>query len=168
VAADASYEEPMNLWTVSALESGNRKTAVYSAMTDPLRVKEREWCEHAKAATAQAESERATLEARIKALRARAANSADSADIAYAQTEINQIQATMPEMPTVTRLWAQDITPEKLGSLMADNGERLAILSYEGGLFEILAGRYSNGVPNLDTFLQAHAGAPVRAGGAGG
>lgn len=162
VAADASYSEPLNLWTVSALESGNRKTAVFTAMTEPLRAKEREWCEHAKARIAQAESDRDTMEARIKALRSRAANTADSADIANLQVEIDQLRTSMPEVPTVPRLWAQDITPEKLGALMAENGERLAILSDEGGLFDILAGRYSNGVPNLDTFLQSHAGAMVR------
>jgi hypothetical protein len=162
VAADASYSEPLNVWTVSALESGNRKTAVYVAMTEPLRTKERELCEQVKNSIAKAESERETIEARIKVLRGRLANSADSADIALGQTEIDALQASMPVVPSSPRLWAQDITPEKLGALMADNGERMALLSDEGGLFDILAGRYSNGVPNLDTFLQAHAGAPVR------
>ena len=38
----------------------------------------------------------------------------------------------------------------------------MAIISDEGGIFDILAGRYNNGVPNLDLFLQSHAGAPVR------
>jgi hypothetical protein len=45
---------------------------------------------------------------------------------------------------------------------MADNAEQMAIVSDEGGIFDILAGRYSNGVPNLDLFLQSHAGSPVR------
>ena len=45
---------------------------------------------------------------------------------------------------------------------MADNGERMAILSDESGIFDILAGRYSGGIPNLDLFLQGHAGSPVR------
>jgi len=35
-------------------------------------------------------------------------------------------------------------------------------VSDEGGIFDIVAGRYSRGVPNLDVFLQAHAGSPVR------
>ena len=38
----------------------------------------------------------------------------------------------------------------------------MAIISDEGGIFDILAGRYNNGVPNLDLFLQSHAGAAVR------
>src|SRR4029078_5142104 len=45
---------------------------------------------------------------------------------------------------------------------MADNGEKMAILSDEGGIFDILAGRYSNGVPNLDLFLQAYHGSAYR------
>ena len=45
---------------------------------------------------------------------------------------------------------------------MAANNERMSILSDESGILEILAGRYSNGVPNLDLFLQGHAGSPVK------
>jgi hypothetical protein len=45
---------------------------------------------------------------------------------------------------------------------MAEQGERIALLSDEGGIFDMLAGRYSKGIPNLDLFLQAHAGASVR------
>lgn len=45
---------------------------------------------------------------------------------------------------------------------MAAHNECMAILSSEGGIFETIEGRYSGGVPNLDIFLQAHAGDPVR------
>lgn len=54
------------------------------------------------------------------------------------------------------------MTPEKLGQLMSDHDEKMAILSDEGGLFEMMAGRYSNGIPNLDIYLKSHAGGPVR------
>src|SRR5690606_31559380 len=40
----------------------------------------------------------------------------------------------------------------------AEQGGRLAILSAEGDLFDIVCGRYSNGVPALTPFLEAHAG----------
>lgn len=162
VTVDEGYREPLNLWVVAALESGNRKTAVHQEMTEPLRAKERELCEQSKAPIEQAESARATIEARIKAIRARIANSEDKAEFVQGQQAIEALQASMPAIPMSPRLWAQDITPEKLGVVMAENGERLALLSDEAGLFDILAGRYSNGIPNLDTFLQSHAAAPVR------
>jgi putative DNA primase/helicase len=50
------------------------------------------------------------------------------------------------------------VTPERLGTILADNDERMAWLSSEGGIFEIISGRYSGGIPNLDLFLKAHAG----------
>ena len=55
------------------------------------------------------------------------------------------------------RLLADDVTPEAMTSLLADNGGRMAIVSSEGGLFEILSGMYSTKV-NIDSFLKAYSG----------
>ncbi len=76
--------------------------------------------------------------------------------------EIAQLEAEMPEIPTLPQVWAQDITTEHLGTIMSHNLERGAVLSDEAGIFDILAGRYSGGVPNLDLYLQGHAGSPVK------
>jgi hypothetical protein len=40
--------------------------------------------------------------------------------------------------------------------------KRLAIISAEGGVFDLVAGRYSNNVPNLDLWLKGHAGDQLR------
>jgi hypothetical protein len=45
---------------------------------------------------------------------------------------------------------------------MAEQGERIALFSAEGGIFEMMAGRYSQGVPNLDVYLKGHAGDGLR------
>lgn len=156
------YTEPTSLWTVAALESGNRKTAVHQKMTEPLVSRERALRTQGEAERVAVDSERATIEARVKALRTKTANSEDSEDIARLKNEIKHLEATMPAAPTIPHLWAQDVTPEKLAVLMADNGEKMALLSDEGGLFDIMAGRYSQGIPNLDLYLQAHAGSSVR------
>jgi len=61
-----------------------------------------------------------------------------------------------------TRLFSSgDVTPEMLADLMSQNDDKIAILTEEGGIFEILDGRYSNGVPNLELFKQAYDGAQV-------
>jgi Protein of unknown function (DUF3987) len=156
------YTEPLNAWPVCALESGNRKTTVLLSTTAPLRQWEREQTELLAPKIAEAESKRATAEARIAALRTQAARAEGSADYADKSGEIAKLDSELPEVPKIRRLWAQDITPEKLGMLMSDNDEAMGVISDEAGIFDILAGRYSNGVPNLDLFLQAHAGAPVR------
>lgn len=48
-----------------------------------------------------------------------------------------------------------EVTPVKLGSIMAKNSERIAILSTEGGTFNRIAGQDSK---KIDLFLKAHAG----------
>ena len=60
---------------------------------------------------------------------------------------------TIPET-----LIADDITTESLGKLMSENGERMAVISPEGGVFATIAGRYGDKKGNLDLYLKAHCG----------
>lgn len=62
----------------------------------------------------------------------------------------------------VGRLLADDVTQEALAQLMANNGGRMAILSAEGGIFDVLSGRYTDGAPNIEMFLKGHDGDNVR------
>ena len=161
VEPESGYTEPLNIWVCPALDSGNRKTAVLREMTAPLLGYERHHAATIVQDVARAEAALQLAEDRIKYLRQRAAK-AQGADVVSFRQELFDEESKLPEVPKAMRLWCQDVTPEKLGQLMADHGEKMAILSDEGGLFDILAGRYSQGVPNLDLFLQAHSGAPYR------
>lgn len=162
VEVEPGYCEPLSVWTVTALESGTRKTAVANVMTAPLVEAEREKCAKAQEKITKIESERETIRVRVKALREATAKKGSSEDFENKKQEITKLEASMPEVPTLPRLFVQDITPEKLGQVMAENGERIALISDEGGIFDIFGGRYSNGIPNLDLILQAHAGSQVR------
>ena len=54
-----------------------------------------------------------------------------------------------------------DITSEALFKVMSDNNERMSVISAEGGIFGIMAGRYNgNGNGNIDVYLKGHAGDP--------
>jgi len=54
-----------------------------------------------------------------------------------------------------------DITSEALFKLMSENNERMSVISAEGGIFGIMAGRYNtNGNGNIDVYLKGHAGDP--------
>ena len=66
--------------------------------------------------------------------------------------ELRELEPARP-----LRLLADDITPEALTSLLADNGGKMAIVSAEGGIFETLSGMYSNKV-NIDAVLKAYSG----------
>jgi len=67
------------------------------------------------------------------------------------------------EVPPIPRLLADDATPEAAASLLAEQGGTLAIISAEGGIFDIIAGRYSpKAAPNMDLWLKGHSGDPLR------
>ena len=54
-----------------------------------------------------------------------------------------------------------DITSEALFKVMSENNERMSVISAEGGVFEVMAGRYNtNGNGNIDVYLKGHAGDP--------
>lgn len=156
------YFESLAIWTLAALDSGNRKTAVLHAMVRPIVKYESDLAAKIAPERERLISEKKTIEARLHELRARAAKAKANLEVEGLKREIAELEKSFPDIPSGPRLWAQDITPEKLGSLMADNGEKMGILSDEGVFFAVLAGLYNGGTLNLDLALQAHSGAPVR------
>ena len=161
VRVKADYFEPVNVWACAALPPGSRKTAVQTAATAPLAKWEKLQREKLEPAIKKAQADDATTRERINHLRKKSASAKDS-EFEQLKKEIADTEANLPKIPTVPQIWAQDVTPENLGTIMADNNERMAILSDEAGIFDILGGRYSGGIPNLDLFLQGHAGSAVR------
>ncbi|MEO6089239.1 MAG: YfjI family protein [Umezawaea sp.] len=152
------WSEPVNLYSVVVLPPASRKSAVFKAMTRPIRAVEKELVEQAKIDIEAARiGRRAAQEFADRA--EKAVLSADGADRdAALEAAVNaamQVDKNAP--PKSPRLIADDATPEVVATLLADHGGRIAVLSAEGGLFGTLAGRYS-GAPNLDVFLKGHAG----------
>lgn len=73
--------------------------------------------------------------------------------------EVRTLQDTVkPARPT--RLFCDDTTMEALATVMAENGERGAMFSPEGGVLDSFE-RYTN-KPNFDLVLKGHSGDPVR------
>jgi hypothetical protein len=160
ICPSPGYSEPLQLYTATVLPSGNRKTAVINEMASPFRKAEALLIERLTPERKRLQSMRKTEELAIEKLRKQAAGKRESGVLI---AEIAQREAELPEVPTIPRFWTQDVTPERLGPMMAENGGRMAVISDEGGIFDILAGRYSKTAsPNLDLFLQGHSGSPVR------
>ena len=158
VMVKPGYYEPCNLWAVVALAPGNRKSAVQSAATAPLVTWERHQADILAAEIKSTISEHKTLEARAKEVRHNAAKTKDSNHAKELAREAADLEAELPEIPKLPQIWTSDATPERLGVLLAEQGECMAWLSSEGGVFDLLQGRYSSGVPNLDLVLKAHSG----------
>ncbi|MCF6355961.1 MAG: DUF3987 domain-containing protein [Candidatus Polarisedimenticolaceae bacterium] len=158
VMVKPSYFEPCNLWVVVALPPGNRKSGVQTAATSPLIAWEWEQASIMEEEIKRITSERKTQEARAKETRNRSAKEKDSNKAKELAREVAELEAELPEIPIQPQIWTSDATPERLGSLLAEHGECMAWLSSEGGVFDLLQGRYSGGIPNLDLVLKAHSG----------
>lgn len=157
------YREPLNLYGVIALPPGSRKTAVFEAVMKPIKEFEK-----AETAAQMPEIEAAKtsyeiLKARLEKAKKEAANGKDAMARLESESDakaLTQELISFP-VPSIPRRFADDVTPEKLAGLLAEQGGRMALLSAEGGTFDIIAGRYSD-APNFDVYLKGHAGDTLR------
>lgn len=155
------YSEPVNIWTAVALPSGSRKSAVLMGAIAPIIEHEKTKLQEIEPKILEVISKNKTLEARIKELRNKTAK-ADSSEFEVLQKEILTLEQSIELPPNHSQLWTGDVTPENLGVMMESNNECMAILSDEAGIFDILGGKYTSGIPNLDLFLKSHSGTPAR------
>jgi Protein of unknown function (DUF3987)/NrS-1 polymerase HBD domain len=154
------YTEPLCLWTCTVLGSGNRKSEVLRLVAAPLRTWEKNMQTTMDPVRREAESRRKTVEKQIDHLRKESAKKTGD-DVGVWQQQIATMESEMSVVPSFPRLVSDDCTPEKIAILMQENGERMSVISDEAGIFDIMGGRYSRGVPALDLYLQSHSGTPV-------
>jgi hypothetical protein len=156
------WREPTNLFVVVALPPANRKSAVFSAMTGPLYEAEKSLAESATGAIVEADLTRKMAQEAAEKATAKAAGADGPERNALIAEAIGLAQdAEELTVPAKPRLLADDSTPETVTTLMAEQGGRLSVMSAEGGIFDIIAGRYS-GTPNMEVFLKGHAGDRLR------
>jgi len=162
VEVRSGWREPTNLYAVVAAAPGTRKSAVFREVMDPLRTAERTLVDTISAEILEATTQREVARHAAEAA-TRKAGAADKGQrnelLSEAITAKEAAEAiTVPPTP---RLLADDVTPEAMTSLLAEHGGRLAVISAEGGIFDVLAGRYSK-TPNIDAALKGHAGDTLR------
>jgi hypothetical protein len=157
-----SYSESVNIWTACVMPPGARKTFVVEQLNAPLMDWERERALTMKSDIEESDTTRAVILKRIERLQADAAKESDRIQRAAIINEIGKLKEEMPEEIHAPRLFTNDVTPERFQSLLVENGERMAVLSDEGGIFEVMGGLYSEGRVNLDIFLKSHVGSAVR------
>ncbi|MGI6417834.1 MAG: DUF3987 domain-containing protein [Thermoguttaceae bacterium] len=151
------WREPTNLFVAVLLEPGNRKSAVFADALKPLREIEAELIERDRGEVTRALCERRQAEARLRRLEKLAAEKGD----AEARREAGDLAVELDSMtePVLPRLLVDDATSEKLAMMLADQGGRIASMSPEGGVFDLMAGLYSkNGIPQFGVYLMGHSG----------
>lgn len=159
---DDDYSEPLALWTLTALPSGSRKTAVINALAGPLVYWEKLERDRLRHEIARIATARAVAKKRIEKLTKDAVNADSDEAREKIRKQIQEEEEAMPMEIRAPRLFTGDVTAERLQGLLVEHAERMAVLSDEAGIFLIMAGMYSGGMASLDVFLQGHAGTPMR------
>ena len=157
IRGKADWTEPLNLFVVIVAEPSERKSAVISFMTKPVNAFEGEYNRQNAAALESSKMNKRILERRQRALEDKAAKG----NVEDGELEQLAQQIASYKEKTPLRLYVDDVTTEKLTSVLADGGGKAAIVSSEGGIFDMLSGIYSKNV-NIDVMLKGHSGDCIR------
>ena len=148
VTVGGRWIEPLNVYIAVAMPPSAGKSPAFNMMTGPIRRHEERLADDA--------AETMEFKAQTKRMIEKRMAKAEAADNAIdARYELQQLLELGPL--TAPRLTADDATPEALTQLLTEQNGRIAILSTEGGLFDLMTGRYSDKA-NLDVYLKSWSG----------
>jgi len=153
------YREPLNMYTMIIASPGERKSSVLSEMCAPLYAYEKKMNERMANEIRERDNRREELALKADGI-AMKLKRKDDDELAKKLSGIRDELRNLPPL-IPPRYFADDCTSESLTSLMAANGGCLSVISTEGGIFDILTGRYSEKV-NIDTWLKGHSGDTIR------
>lgn len=178
LANHATWTEPVTLYAAVAMPPGERKSSVFQHMTRPLTEWELDVQEIEMPMVAASMQEHNELEqlvqstqnaigkanAELMKLKRGEMTAPDTIRAAEAdllalrdQAVEAQLRLEMHVTRRPMRILYDDVTPEAAVTQLVEQKERIALMSPEGGIFDILGGRYSDKT-NLDIFLKGHAG----------
>ena len=151
------WTEPMNVYITEIAPPSERKSAVQHAVVRPISDYENRHNQMNAAAVEMSKMRKRILERKQKAVEEQfSKGKAEQEDVDRIAKEITEYRELKP-----LRLFADDITPEKLASVLSENDGRMALLSSEAGIFDTLAGAYSKSV-NIDVMLKSYSGDQIR------
>ena len=157
IRGKADWTEPLNLFVVIVAEPSERKSAVISFMTKPVNEFESEYNLRNSAELEVNKMKKNILKKEQVNLETKAAKGKLEH---YEMEELAQRIADFKEIAPL-RLFVDDVTTEKLTSVLAEGGGKAAIVSAEGGIFDMLSGLYTKNV-NIDVMLKGHSGDSIR------
>lgn len=157
IRGNADWAEPLNTYMVVIMEPAERKSSVLSMMIRPVEEYEKEENSRRNAEIVESRMIQDKLEKEKRSLVERASKGkATEEEVRAKAAELAKFEPTKP-----LRLFVDDVTSEKLTSVLAENKGRAAVVSAEGGIFSIMSGLYNRNV-NIDVFLKGHSGDTIR------
>jgi len=164
VELENGYREPINLWSMTVLEPGSRKTSAINMVTQPHKEWEAREAERLLPESEKQQLEKAVYEKKLKNLITYAAKpelTENERKLLLKEAKEAQAKAKAYENSHTPKVWTDDISPANLQECLAQNNGKMAVFSDEGGLFETLSSLTSR---NVNVYLQSHSGADVRVG----
>jgi replicative DNA helicase len=152
------WEEQLSIYALVALAPANRKSPVFNAMTGVMKRYETQIVEGGRGRRGMHNAEGERIEKRKGKLEK---NLADTGRLEVdQQAELDALTKESIDFDEWQdpQLIANDTTPEALASIMRYNGNRMAIMAPEAGVFNVIAGLYNGGQPNVDIFLSSWCG----------
>lgn len=157
IRGNADWTEPLNTYMVVIMEPAERKSSVLSMMIRPVEEYEKEENSRRNAEIVEGRMIQDKLEKEKRSLVERASKGkATEEEVRAKAAELAKFEPAKP-----LRLFVDDVTSEKLTSVLAENKGRAAVVSAEGGIFSIMSGLYNRNV-NIDVFLKGHSGDTIR------
>ena len=155
VQGTPGYFEPLNLYIMLIAPPGERKSSVMREMTQCLYDYEQGLNQRLLPGIRQNQFQRASLQRKIEGLESKLKHKPNREE----ELELQSLQEELENLPEQkpVRFFADDCTSEALTNLLCANHGIFSVISTEGGIFDVMAGRYSNRF-NIDTWLKAHCG----------
>lgn len=158
----ARHYEPVNLYAAVVAKPSERKSPTISLTAAPVYRYQREENERRRPLVEEYQDRRDMLQRRIESMKKvgggkKAKTEAQNMmeDIALLRRELEDLEKDAVNYISLT---ADDITMEALTSKMMANGEKMALISSEGNIFNIMSGLYTGGTVNVDLILKAWSG----------
>lgn len=157
IRGKADWTEPLNTYVLAIAPPSERKSAVLHAMVRPVNIYEVEYNRRNSGVVEGSRMQKRILEKRQRAI---------EDQVAKGKADMSEVQKIADEIASFTeirplKLYVDDITTEKLVSVLSENRGRAALISSEGGIFDTLAGIYTKNV-NIDVMLKGYSGDPIR------
>ena len=157
IQGKADWVEPLNGYFIVINPPSERKSAVESSIVRPLDAYEEQYNLRNAGAVEASRMQRRVLEKRQRAIEDKVSKGqAEATEMEAIAKEIADFEEVRP-----MQLYVDDITTEKLVSVMGENKGRAALVSSEGGIFDTLAGIYTKNV-NIDVMLKGYSGDTIR------
>ena len=157
IAGKADWIEPLNIYALEVAQPSERKSAVIKLMCNAICLYEIEYNRVHAATVEKNKSRLRMLQKQQKSIEDR---------IAMGKATMDELENVTEEIASFKeinplQLYVDDVTTEKLVSILAKNDGHAAIISSEGGIFDTLAGIYTKTV-NIDVMLKAYSGDTIK------